>query len=201
MANLNAPRGLVPVRYLDGSAWNGATNMYYIPASDASIYSPGDMVKTVALSDANGVMGIQKALGTDTIRGVIVGFLQSAPYQTSLLAPSLDLTLQNIPAVKTKAYYALVVDDPTVIYEVMDDGLSVLPATSVNKNCSMTVTNPTAPAQNSATVITTASVAVTQALNFRLMGLVLRDDNAFGQYARWLVRANQHELIGNTAGV
>lgn len=201
MANLNAPRGLVPVRYLDGSAWNGATNMYYIPSTDGSAYSPGDMVKSAAVSDGNGVMGIQKALGTDTIRGVIVGFLQSPPYGTSLLAPSLDLTLQNIPAVKTKAYYALVVDDPTVMFEVMDDGLNILTGTAVNKNASMTVANPTPPGQNSATVLNTASVAVTQALNFRIMGLVQKDDNAFGQYARWLVRCNQHELMGNTVGV
>lgn len=201
MPNLNAPRGLVPVRYLDGSSWNGATNMYYIPSTDGSIYSPGDTVKSVALSDGNGVMGIQKAASNDTIRGVVVGFLQSAPYGVSLLAPALDLTLQNIPATKTKAYYALVVDDPTVIFEVMDDGLSILTGTSVNKNASLTITNPTAPAQNSATVLTTASVNTTQALAWKIMGLVQRDDNTFGQYARWLVRANQHELMGNTAGV
>ena len=201
MPNINAPRGLVPSRYLDGSSWNGATNMYYIPSTDTSMYSPGDMVKSVALSDGNGVMGIQKAAGADAIRGVVVGFLQSPPYGVSLLAPTLDLTLQNIPATKTKAYYALVVDDPTVIFEVMDDGLNILTGTAVNKNASMTVANPTAPAQNSATVLSTASVDVTAALSWRIMGLVQRDDNTFGQYARWLVRPNQHELRGNTAGV
>lgn len=201
MPNINAPRGLVPSRYLDGSSWNGATNMYYIPSTDTSMYSPGDMVKSVALSDGNGVMGIQKAAGADAIRGVVVGFLQSPPYGVSLLAPTLDLTLQNIPATKTKAYYALVVDDPTVIFEVMDDGLNILTGTAVNKNASMTVANPTAPAQNSATVLSTASVDVTAALSWRIMGLVQRDDNTFGQYARWLVRPNQHELRGDTAGV
>lgn len=201
MANINAPRGLVPVRYLDASAWNGATNMYYIPSTDPSAYSPGDIVKSAAVSDGNGVMGIQKALGTDIIRGVFIGFMQSPPYVNSFLAPTLDLTLQTIPAVKTRSYYAFIVDDPTVIFEVMDDGLTVLTATAVNKNASLTVTNPTPPVQNSATVLTTASVAVTATLNFRIMGLVQRDDNTFGQFARWLVRANQHELMGNTAGV
>jgi hypothetical protein len=201
MPNLNAPRGLVPVKYLDGSAWNGATNLYYIPSTDGSVMSPGDMVISAAVSDGNGVPGIAKALGTSTIRGVIVGFLQSPPYVSSFLAPTLDLSVQNIPAVKTKPYYALVVDDPTVLFEVMDDGLSVLTATAVNKNASMTVANPTAPAQNSATVLTTASVAVTQALNFRIMGLKQSDDNTFGQYARWIVKANQHELQGNTVGI
>lgn len=201
MANINAPRGLVPSRYLDASSWNGASNMYYIPQADTSIYSPGDIVKSAAVSDGNGVMGIQKAVGTDTVRGVVIGFLQSPPYVNSFLAPTLDLTLQNIPSVKTKSYYALIVDDPTVIFEVMDDGLNILTATAVNKNCSMTIANPTAPAQNSATVLLTSSVATTAALNYRIMGLVQRDDNTFGQYARWLVRANQHELNGNTAGV
>jgi hypothetical protein len=201
MANINAPRGLVPVKYLDGSAWNGAANMYFIPSTDPNAMSPGDMVISAAVSDGNGVMGITKALGTSTIRGVIVGFFQSNPYNTSLLAPSLDLTLQNIPATKTKSYYAMVVDDPNVMFEVMDDGLSILTATAVNKNASMTVANPTPPGQNSATVLTTASVAVTQALNFRIMGLVQRDDNTFGQFARWLVKPNQHELMGNTAGI
>jgi len=201
MANLNNPRGFVPIRYLDGNAWNGATNLYYIPSTDGSVYSPGDAVKSVALSDGNGVMGIQKAAGTDTVRGVFLGFLQSPPYVGSLLAPTLDLTTQQIPATKLRAYYALVIDDPNVLFEMVDDGLSILTGTAVNKNASFTVANPTAPQQMSASVLTTASVATTQALNLKLMGLVQRDDNTFGQYAHWLVRFNQHELMGNTAGV
>lgn len=201
MPNLNAPRGFVPSRYLNGASWNGQTNLYYIPAADGSAYAPGDVVKSAAVSDANGVMGIQKAAGTDVVRGVIVGFMVAAPYGVNLQAPALDLSIQTVPAAKSRAYYALVVDDPSVIFEVQDDGLSALTAAAVNKNASFTVANPAGIAQNSASVLNTASVATTNTLNLKIMGLVQRDDNAFGVNAKWLVKFNLHELLGGTTGV
>jgi hypothetical protein len=201
MPNLVGPRGFVPSRYMDGSAWNGAMNMYYIPAADASVYSPGDAVKSAATSDANGIPGVQKAAGTDTVRGVIMGVLVANPNVPSLVGVNLDLTTQQVPAAKLKDYYVLVVDDPALLYELQDDGLAVLPASAANKNASFTVANPTSPQQNSASVLSTASVATTQALNLRIMGLVQKPNNAFGVNANWLVRFNQHELLGNTAGV
>ena len=201
MANLNAPKGFVPSRYLSGAGWTGAVNMYYIPSTDSNIYSPGDAVKSVALSDSVGTMGIVKAAGTDVIRGVIVGFLAAPLFGQSFQGVPLDLTIQNIPAIKTKAYYALVVDDPNVLFEVQDDGLAALTATSVNKNAIFTVANPTAPAQNSASVLSTSSVSTTNTLNLKIMGLIQRDDNTFGANAKWLVKFNLHELLGGTSGV
>lgn len=201
MANLNAPRGFVPVRYLNGSPWNGQANLYCIPSSDGSQYSPGDAVKSAAGGDANGVPYVQKAAGTDTVRGVIIGVLLPGFNNPSIQGVNIDLTSQGIPATKTNAYYVLVVDDPNVLFELQDDGASALTSTACNKNASFTVTNPTAPQQQSASVLGTATVATTQSLNLRIMGLVQRDDNAFGVYAKWMVRFNQHELMGNTAGV
>lgn len=201
MANLSAPRGFVPLRYLSGAAWNGACNTYYIPSTDGSVFSAGDPVKSVALSDANGVMGIQKAAGTDTVRGVCIGFLVAPPYGVSNQGVNLDLTVQNVPATKAKAYYALVVDDPAVLFEVQDDGLAALTATSVNKNASFTVANPTAPQVNSASVLATGTVDTTNTLNLKLMGLVQRDNNAFGVNAKWLVKWNLHELLGGTTAI
>lgn len=202
MPNLNAPRGFVPSRYLNGAAWNGQTNLYYIPSSDGSAYAVGDAVKSAAVSDANGVMGIQKAAGTDVVRGVIVGFLAAIPYGVSLQATTLDLTIQTVPAAKSKAYYALVVDDPNVLFELQDDGVSALTAAAVNKNASFTVANPTGMAQNSASVLNTASVATTNTLNLKILGAIQRDDNVpFTTYAKWLVKFNLHELLGGTSGV
>lgn len=202
MANPIAPRGFVPVRYLNGAAWNGAVNMYYVPAADTSMYSPGDAVKSAAGADANGVPQVAKAAGTDTVRGVVVGVLAANPSAPSLVGTSLDLTVQNVPATKTKDYYLLVVDDPHVIFEIQDDGLNALTAAAANKNASFTVANPTAPAQNSASVINSGSVATTQGLNVKLMGLKRQPNNAFGVNATWTVMFNQHELGGsNTAGV
>jgi hypothetical protein len=202
MPNLVAPRGFVPSRYLDNSPYSGGGNMYYIPSSDGNQYSPGDAVKSAAGGDANGIPQVVKAAGTDTVRGVILGVFPANPNSPSLVATTLDLTVQNIPASKTKDYYVLVADDPKLLFEISDDGLSALTAAACNKNASFTVTNPTAPQQNSASVLSTASVAPNIALPLKLVGLVQRPDNAFGAYAKWLVVFNQHELGGcNTAGV
>lgn len=204
MANLVAPRGFVPSRYLDGSAWNGAVNMYWVPSTDNNQYNPGDAVKSAAGGDANGIPQIVKAAGTDTVRGVIVGILVANPNNPSLVGINLDLTVQNTPSTgKTHDYYMLICDDPTVIFAIQDDGLNAgtTIATACNKNASFTVANPTSPRQNSAEVILSSSIAVTQALNLKLMGLLQVPNNAYGANATWLVRWNQHELMGNTAGV
>jgi hypothetical protein len=198
MANVNQPKGFVPSRYLNSASTNGGTNLYCIPSSDGNQYNPGDAVKTVAGGDANGIPYITKAAGTDTVRGVVIALLPAGYNNPSLVGVNLDLTLENIPATKTKAYYVLVADDPNQIFEIQDDGLNVLTSTSCNKNASFTVANPTSPAQNSATVLNTSSVATTNTLNLKILGLVQKPNNAFGANALWLVKFNLHELLGGT---
>jgi hypothetical protein len=201
MANVIGPRGFVPSRYLDGSAWNGATSMYCIPSTDGSVFSVGDAVKSAAGADANGICYVQKAAGTDTVRGVVLGVIPANPGGTSLVGVTLDLANQQIPATKAKDYYVFVADDPQILFEIQDDGLAALTATASNKNASFTVANPTTPQQISASVLSTASVATTNTLNLKIFGLVQKPNNAFGVNANWLIKFNQHELQGGTAGV
>jgi hypothetical protein len=202
MANLVGPRGFVPSRYRAGNAWTGGTNLYVIQAAEPNQINVGDALKSSANGDANGIPALTKITnGTDTVRGVVVGVLLAAPNLPSFLGINLDLTVQNIPAAKTHDYYVLVVDDMDVMFELQDDGLNALTATSCNKNATFTVTNPTSPQQNSATVLNTASVAVTATLNLKMQGLVQKPNNAYGAYAAWCVMFNQHELMGGTLGV
>lgn len=201
MANTVGPRGFTPSRYRNGAPYMGAVNLYHIPSTDGSVYGPGDAVKSSANGDANGIPDVAKALGTDTVRGVVVGVLTANPNAVSLVGVNLDLTTQAIPATKTRDYYVLVADDQDLMFEIQDDGLAALTATSCNKNASFTVTNPTSPQQNSASTLTTASVATTASLNLKIIGLVQKPNNVFGANANWLVMFNQHEFMGNTAGV
>lgn len=205
MANFVQPRGFVPARYMNGAAWSGGGNMYYIPSSDTNQYNPGDVVLTAAVgADANGIPAVTKnTTGTGVVRGVITGCFVANPNNPSLVGTNLDLTVQNIPATKTKAYYVMVVDDPKVIYQIQDDGITTanLVAASVGLNASFTVTNPTAPSQNSATVLLSSSFATTAALTVKIFGLSQIPNNAFGANATWDVIFNQHEFQGNTAGV
>ncbi len=200
MANPISPIGFRPIRTGVGN-YSGRTNIYYIPATDTSQYGIGDAVKTVAGADANGIPAVQKSTGAaaEYQRGVIVAVLAVPAVGTpSLIGIPLALERINIPATKTQAYYVEVLDDPFQLYALQDDGLNLLTAAASNKNASFTPTNPTAPLQNSQTVLTTASVAVTANLPLKIAGLFQAvapgGGNQFGLNAVWVVRFNLHEL-------
>ena len=201
MANVNQSKGFVPSRYQNANPYTGAANLYCVPSSDGTQINVGDPVSTVAGGDANGIPYVTKATGTAGPRGVVVGVLPAGYNNPSLVGVNLDLTVQNIPATKTKAYYILVADDPDILFEVQDDGLSALTATSCNKNASFTVANPTSPGQNSASVLSTASIGTVNTLNLKICGLVQKPSNAFGVNALWLVKWNLHEFNSPTVGV
>ena len=201
MANVNQPKGFVPSRYQNANPYTGAANLYCVPSSDGTQINVGDPVSTVAGSDANGIPYVTKATGTAGPRGVVVGVLPAGYNNPSLVGVNLDLTIQNIPATKTKAYYILVADDPDILFEVQDDGLSALTSTAANKNASFTVANPTSPGQNSASVLSTASIGTVNTLNLKLVGLVQKPNNTFGVNALWLVKWNLHEFNSPTVGV
>lgn len=204
MPNAIRPTGLSPVKTALGAQVTFKANTYFIPSSDGSAYAVGDLVKSAANGDGNGIPAVQKCTSADTsTRGVIVGVIVAQPYgPTSIQGVTLALETYTIPATKTRGYYVLVDDDPQTIFEVADDGLSALTATSSNKNANLTVANPTAPVQVSATVMQTSSVATTSTLQIKLLGLKPSIDNAFGVNARWLCKLQNHELGGpGTAGV
>jgi hypothetical protein len=155
------------------------------------------VVKGYAGGDANGIPGVIKCtVGTETVRGVIVGVLPVPPLNNSIQAVTLALENTYIPASKSVNYYVLVADDPSIIFSIQDDGGNALTATSCNKNTTFTVANPGTLNQQSATVLNTTNVATTSTLNVKMMGLVLDPNNAFGIYADWQVCFNLHELGG-----
>lgn len=205
MPTLNAPWGLRPIELHDGSPWNGIVHRYYIPSSDGNAYYVGDVVKSAAGADANGVPQVAPAAGTDTLRGVICGVEVAQPEAVSLQGVDLLLSRANVPATKNgKDYYVYLCDDPAVIFEVQGDSTATNQvAANANKNCSLTIAAPSDTTMPlSATVVNSGSIAVTQGLNIKLMGLSNRRiSTGFGAFAIWRCKINQHELMGNTAGI
>ena len=202
MANAIRPTGFSPVKTLNGGEWSAQTNTYFIPSTDGSAYYIGDTVKSAANADATGIPAVQKCVSGDNPRGVIVGVYVVGPSSpTSLVGAALALENPFVPATKAKGYYVQVADDPNTIFAIQDDGLAALTATSANKNATYTVAAPTSPQTISATVMATGTVATTSTLPLRIMGLRQSVDNAFGVNATWLVKFNNHELLGATAGV
>lgn len=196
MANVNRPNGLAPIK--GGiSPWNGQVNIYWIPSSDTNAYYIGDVVQSEDGSDANGVPKIQKPTGAQTtgnFRGVVVG----VGADPNFYGDPNNLNIIYAPATKTQDYYAAIVDDPNAYFEMTDNGAGTPASTWVGKNAGFTVATPTAPVPVSATVITGASVANTNTLPLKIMGLARYPGNTAAAFARWIVKINNHEL--NNAG-
>jgi|ERR1022692_253285 hypothetical protein len=201
MANINQPSGFTPVGTIGAAGWNGVTHLYYIPSTDGSLMAIGDPVKVGSGSDAGGVPLVVKAGGTDAVRGVITGFLLSAPNNISLQGTVLDNTTISIPATKSRDYYALVSDDPNTVYSVQGDSTATLQvAASSNLNASFTVATPANTYSPSASVLTSSTFLASNTLNLRCLGLERVAGNTFGAYARWLVKFNLTDLANGATG-
>ena len=201
MANVNRPAGFIPREYLNGAPWSGQARLYSIAASYGTALYIGDPVISSGTSDANGVRGIAIGAETGALRGVIVGL---GKYPGLLANPSnLDITYR--PANDPAVWYAMVVDDPNVLFEIQEEsngtalaadqvGLNQIGASGSGNGF---VSGWQVSSATGATPNTTAT------LQLRLMGLVQRPGNAFGAYAKWLVQINVHELGHGTgaAGV
>jgi hypothetical protein len=199
MANLDAPKGAVPVQHLDGSPWNGKVGMYLIPSTDNTAVFVGDFVSLAgsagsAGTEVNGidVEGIptvaQSAAGGTTIVGAVVGFLAD---QDNLMRKHRAASTNRI---------ALVADGPDVVYEIQEDSDgAALAVTNVGQNADIVVGSGSATTGLSAMELD-SSTAVATTAQLRILGLAKRPDNAIGNQAKWLVMVNEH-VFKTTAGV
>lgn len=220
VTNQNKPSGLTPVKYLNGADWTGQANLYYIDgATNADAFNVGDLVSPLAGLDAfSGLqtIGLTKTASSTQCVGVAIAYGASPSLLLSSRGgPYIDptnLTLINVPAVKTKNYFALVVDDPKVVFEIQETGAGTTPATSLtftatSKNASILYAAPAAGVAVSGTtldngVVSThtpqTSAVVTNGYFLRILGLAQKIDpqttqwNTFGLFAKWYVKLINH---------
>lgn len=208
MSNTSKVQGLTPVQYLSGAEWTGQARLYYIDGTtDTNAYYPGDPVALVDGLDAqSGIQTISLATAGAPMVGAVIAIGASSSLTTSYrggpyINPA-NLTLTSAPATKTQNYYALVADDPNIIFMIQEGGTGTLltkAATSKNANFAYAapatgvswsgvyLDNGTAPAAGSGGA----------AYNLRIFGLAQYLDNGawntFGAYAKWLVLINSHQ--------
>ena len=202
MANANRPAGFIPVQYLNGAPWNGQARTYSIPAAYTTALYIGDPVISGGSADANGVPTVALGAATGALRGVIVGIGQGETDIANIVNPNITY---RPAAAQAADWFCLVVDDPNVLFEIQENaGTQQLAAADIGLN-----TVPILAAGNgfvsgwTLASYTDATPATTATLQLRLMGLVRRQQNAFGAYAKHLVQINVHELAHGTgaAGV
>ena len=201
MANANRPSGLSPVMPSMGVNYNGGGRVYCIPETDdTNAYAIGDPVASAGSSDSNGIPTVTLATAGsgNAIRGVVMsagGLVNGA-----FLADPTNLNTIVIPATKTKNYYVLVIDDPMVIFEAQEEATgTAFTAAEVGLNANLVAG--TNNGYLSGWQIDRTSPGTGATLQVKLLQLAPRPGNAFGDYAKWWVLINNHELKAGVAGV
>jgi hypothetical protein len=200
--NNDTPFGLRPVRYRDGSPYNGAVNPYYVNSSYATALYVGDPVVKVAGGSNAAVVGefpigtlpeIEKATAGDgnAITGVIVGF-----------APDPD-NLGRIYNPASTERVAYVCDDPNVMFEIQADGAIAAAQVGLNAVLIYTHSGSTITGRSGAELDTTSDVPDADASNqLTILRVVNRPDNyAATAYTKVLVSINQHTELTGAIGI
>ncbi len=199
MANANRASGFAPVGYLNGAPYDGKARTYSIDASYGTALAIGDPVISGGSADANGVPNVVLGLATGGLRGVIIGL---GTTEGGAFNP-LNLNIIYRPASDPAVWYAKVVDDPNVIFEIQEHANGTqLAATDVGANTiSVSGANNGYTSGWQLASTTDAAATTTATLQLKLLGLVRRPGNIFGPYAKWLVQINVHELSHGTGSL
>jgi len=182
MANSDAPFGLRPVGYKGGAPYNGAANMYYVPAGDSSALFIGDPVLIAGGGDADGVSTVTLAAAGDRITGVVVGF---GPQ--SVAAAGSTTAINRGYRTASTADYVLVADDPNLLFEVQEDAAGgALAAADIGLNADLVAAAGNIYSKRSGYELDTSTKATTTA-QMRIHGFVQRADNVIGANAKVIV--------------
>lgn len=190
MANVDKPSGFKPVQHLNGSPWNGKFNIYYVPSTDNTAIGKGDLLAHGGTADATGkypIVAQAAATGTTNI-GVAIGFGNTP----QAMFDSTNLERKYRPA--ATAMYVAVVDDPTVIFEIQENGESApFDITDVGLNCDVIVGAASATTGLSGMEIDSDNYAeATATAQLRLLRVAPYEDNELGAHCKWWVLINEH---------
>ena len=196
MANTDAPFGLRPVRYYNGSPYQGQANTYFATGA-TGIIAPGDPVVLGGTTNASKIgeypigmlREVQLATAGDDnpILGVCVSVLPAQGTELNYRANSTDRII-------------MVADSPDLVFEVQADD------DADTTNWAVTVSGLHANlASGTASTVYSRSVweldgsdvpANDPSNQVYLLGLAKRsaEDNQVGPFAIWEVMINQHEL-------
>ncbi len=196
----NAPLGLVPTRYLNGTPWNGQANTYIIANSSGTGYATaiGQYDPVTKLND--GTIGIGVA-GSKCL-----GVLARIQYIDANGVPQFSKNYPASLAVKSGTVItAFVVDDKDIVFSVQEtDGSSGAGTpralADVNLNINFVTAAPNSLGQ-STTSLNNTTENTTNTLNLTILGLSNNPGNVVGAYANWDVTWNNSFHSDGTTGV
>lgn len=184
MANVDRPNGARPIGQLDGSPWNAHVREYSVDSSNATAIFPGDFV----VRETDGNVAPYTGTGGGNLLGVCV----------AVKVDPTNLERRYLPA--TTAGTILVVDSPDTVFEIQEDNAgTALAATDAGANCDVLAGTGSTTTGASGHEIDRSTVGTATA-QLRLLRKVDREDNAYGDWARWEAVINEH-VYKSTTGV
>ena len=175
MINKNAPVGASIYNSILSASFDLKLRKYVIQASDPTPIFKGDFVKSVGLSNADGIPYVIKADDTDRLLGIVADFDQTQ--------------LGNLPLYR-EAYQERIVfvcDDPNVEFEMQVDGYFTESDTSklaYFKTNSGEVSTGISNTQLDSTTFIDSVPLTAFNRNIKILGLSARGDNTFGLYSK-----------------
>lgn len=197
MSLVSRLNGFKAVKSLTGP-FTGMANMYFIPASDATVLMVGDLVKLAG--DARSPTGVPTVTRitavTDPAVGVVVGFTYEGMGDVQNVPPVNDL---NTPVYRRASTdrYVMVIDDPQVMFEVQTS-VPVL-TTDIGLNASPRLTAGSTASGASGMDVDMSTKATTATLALKLVGFPYRpDNNTTDAFTSVYVKINNHQYNSGT---
>lgn len=208
MANANKLNGFTPVGYLNGADWDGRGRVYAIPAANSNLITVGDPVTLIAGADSTFYLPcIDRGTAGNTCVGVVLAIGTNPRGVGPWVNPTqLNNILYRPSGAQSIQYYALVADDPNIIFEAQEQasggaGTNFTQAAS-NKNANFGINTPGLPPYYSAAFVDNGTAAATTAtFNLKLLGLKQSIDNAPGAWQRWWCVLNNHYYRTGVVGI
>lgn len=186
MANVDAPRGLIPVAS-QGAAISFAVEEMTVDASNATAIFRGDLVKLEDDGNAAPAAAGNSAYGVCV--GVVVNPAVAATIHPGYLPATTAGTILVIPAAAD------------ILYEIQEDSDGgSLALTAVGSNVDIVAGAGSTVTGLSAHEIDSSSSTdgAPGSAQLRIVGLVQKVDNEVGTNARWLVRIVENQLTDAT---
>ncbi len=203
MANVDARKGLAPMREKGSTCYNGAAQPYFVNSSYATALFVGDPIvkngtaNTAAAGTANKFAAgtlpeVEKSTAGDTnpTTGVVVGFEADPDNLTRIYNPA------------STERVAYVVDDPDVVFEIQADSANPIAATDIGSNANLVYTHAgDANTGLSGAELDTSSMTTTATFQLKILRLIDREDNELGTNAKLEVLINNHTEEAGVVGI
>jgi hypothetical protein len=193
MANATGPFGLTPVRYMDGTPWDGATIDCYISSSYATALFVGDpvlMSPTLAEKDTTTRLPtVNTHAGTDGL--IVWGVIRSFE------ADPTNLERKHNPA-STERRCKVVRCADDLVFQIRDDGSGAPSKVWAGQNAEMQAGSGGSTVTGlSSFALEGLTPAANQSYPLWIIGLAAIEDNELDDYAIWDVLINTNN---NTTG-